>query len=361
MPNPMPALMRSSPCTSAAWCPTWSAALSSSSRADLHRASRLSPASGVGVEATRVLAAHGAHVVGTARDLNKARRATNETRAQAIPAGVFSLIELDLASLASIHACADELVKAGERFDVVIANAGVMASPKGTTTDGFETQFGTNYLGHFVFVNRIAGLINPGGRLVMVVSAGHRGADVDLDDSNFVHTSYDPLVAYRRSKTATILLAVEFDRRHRADSIRATALHPGAVLTEARCTRSLSHTLSRPVYAGRQTQCSSQATLSWHGFAFARAISISPRLIHLSVAAPPATEPNWMINSRTSERRCYRVDRSHLRRSLSSLNHTSRRSNQCDVELHSHWPHFGSLSLAKALHLPKSLHERMPL
>ncbi len=124
-------------------------------------------------------------------------------------------------------------MKAGERFDVVIANAGVMASPKGTTTDGFETQFGTNYLGHFVFVNRISGVINPGGRLVMVASAGHRGADVDLDDPKFVHTPYDPLVAYRRSKTATILFAVEFDRRHRVDGIRATALHPGAVLTEA--------------------------------------------------------------------------------------------------------------------------------
>lgn len=188
--------------------------------------------SGVGVETARALVAHGAHVVGAARDLSKARRATRQVRYQTTSGGSFDLIELDLASLASIRACADSLIGAGERFDVVIANAGVMALPQGTTADGFETQFGTNHLGHFVFVNRIAGLINPGGRLVMVASAGHRGADVDLDDPNFEHTPYDPLVAYRRSKTATILFAVEFDRRHQAGGIRATAVHPGAVLTE---------------------------------------------------------------------------------------------------------------------------------
>ena len=172
--------------------------------------------SGIGVETARVMGAHGAHVIGAARDLDKARRATEQLRARTAPGGSFDLIGLDLASLARIRACSDGLLISGERFDVVIANAGVMASPKGTTADGFETQFGTNHLGHFVFVNRIAGLINPGGRLVVVASAGHRRADVDLDDPNFEHTPYDPLLAYRRSKTATILFAVEFDRRHKA-------------------------------------------------------------------------------------------------------------------------------------------------
>ncbi len=107
-----------------------------------------------------------------------------------------------------------------------------MAAPKGVTADGFKTQFGTNYLGHFVLVNRIAGLFKPGGRLVMVSSAGRRGADVDLNDLHFERTPYDPLTAYRRSKTATILVAVEFDRRHNARNTRATADHPGAVLTD---------------------------------------------------------------------------------------------------------------------------------
>ena len=187
---------------------------------------------GVGLETARVLLAHGARVVGTARDLGRARAATSQVAAEGSSIGRLQFVELDLASLASVRACADALLKAGEAFDVVIANAGVMATPKGTTADGFETQFGTNYLGHFLLVNRITELFKPGGRLVMVSSAGHRGADVDLNDPNFERAVYDPLTAYRRSKTATILFAVEFDRRHRAESIRATAVHPGAVLTD---------------------------------------------------------------------------------------------------------------------------------
>jgi NAD(P)-dependent dehydrogenase (short-subunit alcohol dehydrogenase family) len=178
---------------------------------------------GLGIETARALTAHGAKVVGAARDLEKARRVTAH-----IP-GV-ELIELDLASLASVRNAADALNAAGEPFDVVIANAGVMACPKGVTADGFETQFGTNHLGHFVFVNRIAPLIRE--RLVNLSSAGHQFADVDLEDPNFETTPYVEFVAYGRSKTANILFAVEFDRRHRDRGVRATALHPGGIQTE---------------------------------------------------------------------------------------------------------------------------------
>jgi NAD(P)-dependent dehydrogenase (short-subunit alcohol dehydrogenase family) len=115
---------------------------------------------------------------------------------------------------------------------VVIANAGVMATPFGHTVDGFETQFGTNHLGHFVFVNRIAPLIRDGGRLVNLSSAGHRYSNVDLDDPNFEKTPYEPFVAYGRSKTANILFAVAFDKRHRGRGVRATAVHPGGIQTE---------------------------------------------------------------------------------------------------------------------------------
>ncbi|MDR3471769.1 MAG: SDR family NAD(P)-dependent oxidoreductase [Devosia sp.] len=220
---------------------------------------------GVGVETARVLAAHGAQVVGAARDLGKARAATAQIRGDAASSGGFQLIELDLASLASVRACADTLLEVGEPFDAVIANAGVMATPEGTTVDGFETQFGTNHLGHFVLVNRIAHLIEPGGRLVMVSSAGHRGADVDLSDPNFEHAPYDPLTAYRRSKTANILFAVEFDRRHRDRNIRATAVHPGAVLTDT--TRKLIE--AQPSAASAfawKTVAQGAATSVWAGF-----------------------------------------------------------------------------------------------
>ena len=187
---------------------------------------------GLGVETARALAAHGATVVGAARDLAKAERATAEVRAQATGGGGLELVRLDLASLASVRACADALVASGKPFDLVINNAGVMATPFGRTADGFETQFGTNHLGHFLLVNRIASLLKPGSRLVCLASAGHRFSDVDLDDPNFDHTPYSEFGAYGRSKTANILFAVEFDRRHKASGIRAAAVHPGVIQTE---------------------------------------------------------------------------------------------------------------------------------
>jgi NAD(P)-dependent dehydrogenase (short-subunit alcohol dehydrogenase family) len=187
---------------------------------------------GLGVETARTLAAHGATVVGAARNLDKAYAATEAVRAQAANGGGLELVELDLASLASVRTCADGLVAAGKPFDLVIANAGVMATPFGKTADGFETQFGTNHLGHFVFVNRIASLMKPGSRLVNLSSSGHRFSDVDLEDPNFDTTPYAEFVAYGRSKTANILFAVEFDRRHKAQCVRATAVHPGGIQTE---------------------------------------------------------------------------------------------------------------------------------
>src|SRR5271163_3116849 len=187
---------------------------------------------GLGVETARALAAHGAEVVGAARDLAKAERATADVRAQAAGGGSLALVKLDLASLKSVRACADALLADGRPFDVVIANAGVMRTPFGRTADGFETQFGTNHLGHFVLVNRIAPLIAPGGRFVSLASSGHRYSDVDLDDPYFERTHYDPMIAYGRSKTANILFAVEFDRRHKARGVRATAVHPGGIMTE---------------------------------------------------------------------------------------------------------------------------------
>ena len=186
---------------------------------------------GLGVETARSLAAHGAHVVGAVRDIAKARRATQGGLDAKKPGGL-ELIELDLASLASVRKCAEQLLAQGATFDLVIANAGIMACPFGKTVDGFEMQFGTNHLGHFVLVNRIASLMKNGSRLVNLSSAGHRFSDVDLEDPNFDRTPYNDWAAYGRSKTANILFAVEFDRRHKPNGIRATAVHPGGIQTE---------------------------------------------------------------------------------------------------------------------------------
>jgi NAD(P)-dependent dehydrogenase (short-subunit alcohol dehydrogenase family) len=188
---------------------------------------------GLGVETARSLAVRGAQVVGAARDLTKAKAATMQARKDAAASGgSLELIALDLANLKSVRACAEGLLGRGEPFDVVIANAGVMATPFGHTADGFETQFGTNHLGHFVLVNRIASLIRAGGRLINLSSSGHRYSNVDLQDPNFERTPYEPFVAYGRSKTANILFAVAFDGRHRKRGVRAAAVHPGGIHTE---------------------------------------------------------------------------------------------------------------------------------
>jgi NAD(P)-dependent dehydrogenase (short-subunit alcohol dehydrogenase family) len=188
---------------------------------------------GLGIETARSLAAHGGHVVGAARDLKKTETATAQVRKDAATAGgSFQLVTLDLASLNSVRECADRLLTNGQFFDVVIANAGVMATPFGHTADGFETQFGTNHLGHFVLINRIAPLLRKGSRLINLSSAGHRFSNVDLNDPNFERTTYDPFVAYGRSKTANVLFTVAFDRRHRGRGVRAAAVHPGVIQTE---------------------------------------------------------------------------------------------------------------------------------
>jgi len=185
---------------------------------------------GLGVETARVLVAHGAEVVGTARDLDKARRALAAAMGES--ASKVQLVEADLASLASVRKAADDLLARGKSFDVIIANAGVMACPQGKTSDGFETQFGTNHLGHFVFVNRLVPLVKSGGRIVTLSSAGHQISDVNIDDPNFERTEYAPFTAYGRSKTANILYAVALDNRLKSRGIRATSLHPGGIQTE---------------------------------------------------------------------------------------------------------------------------------
>jgi NAD(P)-dependent dehydrogenase (short-subunit alcohol dehydrogenase family) len=189
--------------------------------------------SGIGLETARSLVAHGASVVGAVRNLAKAEPATASVRDAALQGGgSLELINLDLASLQSVRACADKLLADGQPFDAIIANAGVMATPFGRTIDGFEVQFGTNHLGHFALINGIEPLLADNGRLVVLSSLAHRGADIDLDDPNFEQQAYDPWVAYSRSKTANSLFAVEFNRRHRDRGIRAASVMPGNSLTD---------------------------------------------------------------------------------------------------------------------------------
>jgi NAD(P)-dependent dehydrogenase (short-subunit alcohol dehydrogenase family) len=178
------------------------------------------------VETIRALASRGARLIGADRDLDKARSALVSVE------GDVELVDLDLHALASVRACADAMIAGGEPLDLLICNSGLVACPESRTVDGIETQLAFNHLGHFLLVNRLAPLLRPGGRVVILSSPAHRFADVDLDDPNFKRTPYDPWVAYGRASTAKILFAVELDRRHRERGVRAAAANPGAIRTE---------------------------------------------------------------------------------------------------------------------------------
>lgn len=188
---------------------------------------------GLGIETARALVARGAEVIGTVRDNAKAHSATRPVRDAAEQSGGrFEIISMDLADLASVRSVSEAMAANSKPFDLVVANAGVMATPFAHTKDGFELQFGTNVLGHYLLINRLAPLIRDGGRLIMLSSNGHRFSDVDLDDPNFEHTPYDPWLAYGRSKTGDALLATAFDARYRHRGVRAASVHPGVILTE---------------------------------------------------------------------------------------------------------------------------------
>jgi NAD(P)-dependent dehydrogenase (short-subunit alcohol dehydrogenase family) len=188
---------------------------------------------GIGVETARALAGHGAEVVMAARD-----QAKNDAAAAAItaahPDARVTTGQVDLSSLASVRAFTDSLVADGRPLTGIVANAGVMATPEGRTEDGFETQLGTNHLGHFVLVGRLLPLLVAGkpARVVMLSSAGHAMGDIDMGDVNFEDRPYDAFEAYGASKTANILHAVGVDARFAKRGVRAFAVHPGGIRTE---------------------------------------------------------------------------------------------------------------------------------
>ena len=188
--------------------------------------------SGLGEESARGLAARGAHVAMTARDPVKNADAVERIRAS-VPDADLSAHELDLADLSSVARFAGQAAEALDCVDVLINNAGVMCCPEGRTADGFETQFGTNHLGHFALTLRLMPLLRraESPRVVTLSSGGHRIADVDLDDPNFETTPYDGWIAYGRSKSANAHFAAELARRC-GEPLLSFSVHPGAIVTQ---------------------------------------------------------------------------------------------------------------------------------
>jgi len=190
--------------------------------------------SGIGFETARVLAERGAAVVLACRDPGKASAAAASIAAAA-PRASLSVVRLDLASLASIRAAAEELRAAHDRLDLVINNAGLMMPPYGRTEDGFELQFGTNHLGHFALTGLLLDrmMAVPGSRVVTLSSNGHRMGRIDFGNLQWEH-GYRRPAAYGRSKLANLLFTYELQRRLAAAGAATAALaaHPGTSRTE---------------------------------------------------------------------------------------------------------------------------------
>ncbi|MGW6256861.1 oxidoreductase [Streptomyces sp. NPDC055085] len=181
--------------------------------------------SGIGLETVRVLRAAGAEVVVPARDAARAAAALEGIDGVEVAA-------MDLIDPVSVDAFADGFLASGRPLHLLVASAGIMATPLTRDARGYEAQFATNHLGHFQLVSRLRPALRAAGgaRVVVVSSRGHRFSPVDLDDPNFEHTPYEPFLAYGRSKSANALFAVELDRRGRADGVRAFAVHPGTIV-----------------------------------------------------------------------------------------------------------------------------------
>jgi len=189
---------------------------------------------GLGYETAAALAAKGAQVVLAVRNLDKGKDAASRI-AQATPGAKVELQELDLTSLDSIHAAAEQLKTDHDTIDLLINNAGVMFTPKSTTKDGFELQFGTNHLGHFAFTGLLLDrvLAAPGSRVVTVSSVGHRFArqGIRFDDLQS-DRDYSRVGAYGQAKLANLLFTYELQRRLAGTQTIATAAHPGGSNTE---------------------------------------------------------------------------------------------------------------------------------
>jgi NAD(P)-dependent dehydrogenase (short-subunit alcohol dehydrogenase family) len=183
--------------------------------------------SGLGLETMRVLALRGAKVVGTARTIEKAQAACASVTGEAVP------LACELSDPASVRACVASVEAAGIRLDAMICNAGIMGLPKLQRVHGYEAQFFTNHIGHFILVTGLLGQLTEAGRVVMLSSTAHTrakqgGIEFDNLDGG---KGYDPWRFYGQSKFANLLFAKELARRLAGTQRTANAVHPGVIRT----------------------------------------------------------------------------------------------------------------------------------
>ncbi len=189
--------------------------------------------SGLGIETVRALLSAGAEVIMAVRDTVKGEAVAAQLR-QETKNPAAHVLELNLSSLTSVRQAAAQVLSRWSKLHIVINNAGVMTTPLfPRTEDGFEMQFGTNHLGHYLFSRLLqpALLAAAPSRIIMVSSMGHRRSDINFEDPNYQQRPYEKWEAYGQSKTANILFAVGWNQIYGKDGITANALHPGGILT----------------------------------------------------------------------------------------------------------------------------------
>lgn len=185
--------------------------------------------SGIGFEAARVFAAKGARLILACRNLEKAKKAMDQILRET-PTADLTTMSLDLSSLDSVREFSSAVADQFDHIDVLVNNAGVMAPPYSKTKDGFESQFGTNHLGHFALTARLLPLLEKAeaGRVVVVSSVAHRMGYIRFKDLNW-ESRYSRWQAYGQSKLANLMFAKELQRRlrQRGSKVIAVAVHPG--------------------------------------------------------------------------------------------------------------------------------------
>jgi NAD(P)-dependent dehydrogenase (short-subunit alcohol dehydrogenase family) len=204
--------------------------------------------SGLGIETLRALHATGAHVYGTVRSFEKGQKVVDKILSEKIEGGgKIDLVQLELDSFDSIKKAAQEfLSRSGGRLNLLVANAGVVAAEKRVTKDGFEQQWGTNHVGHFLLFRLLKDALLASAtpeypsRYVSVSSLGHAFDTVHFDDINWEKEAYKPWIAYGRSKTANIWMANSIERRFGAQHLHATSIHPGATREDSGLAREFS-------------------------------------------------------------------------------------------------------------------------
>jgi len=183
--------------------------------------------SGIGLETTRALKNSGARVIVPARRKDVATKALD---------GIISdsdIYQMDLADLKSVQDFVNNFINEGISLDLLINNAGIMACPEGRVGNGWEKQFGVNQLGHFMLTKGLMDIMakNEGARFVSLSSSAHSLTGILWDDIHFNKNPYDKWIAYGQSKTASSLIAIEFDRLMKDKGVRGFSVHPGGIMT----------------------------------------------------------------------------------------------------------------------------------